>query len=132
MVEKIGERVRKLRTERNWTQRALGDLAGLGSSYASYVESGKRHPNSLTLRRLAHAFGISLQELVEGTDVEFEQDTAEPYDYPEIQEVRSIALRLLNVNPQQLQNLIEIMAAATNYEEIKKRKELNGTANGVR
>ncbi len=68
----INERIAKLRLERGWSQRKLSERMNKnGSGYIAMVETGKRHKLSLmTACELAKAFGISLDELVEGTEYE--------------------------------------------------------------
>lgn len=64
----LGERVRGLRLERNWSQSGMAKLAGICGPCLSDIEHGKRIPNYSTLCRLAKALQISLSKLFEGVD----------------------------------------------------------------
>lgn len=59
----IGERIRKLRRERNWTQVELGQRVGIDKRNISRYESGRLTPSARTLRRFAEAFGLDPDEL---------------------------------------------------------------------
>lgn len=60
----IGERIRKLRRERNWTQKKLGQMAGIDQNNISQYESGKITPTRRTVDRLAEIFELSPDELL--------------------------------------------------------------------
>jgi transcriptional regulator with XRE-family HTH domain len=59
----IGGRIRQLRYDRGWSQRQLGDLAGVSESLISRVESGGRGLSKDAARAVATAFGITPAEL---------------------------------------------------------------------
>jgi transcriptional regulator with XRE-family HTH domain len=59
----IGEKLKKLRKERGWTQKALEDSTGVAQRNISSYESGKLQPSSRTLRKFAEAFGVPFEEL---------------------------------------------------------------------
>jgi transcriptional regulator with XRE-family HTH domain len=60
----LGEKIRKLRKERDWTQAELGNRSGVGSNNVSSYELGTLKPSRKTLERFANALGISLEELL--------------------------------------------------------------------
>lgn len=66
----INEKIKALREARCWSGRELGRRMGKNSSgHIALLESGKRQNLSLmTACELAKAFGIGLDELVEGTE----------------------------------------------------------------
>lgn len=68
----IGRRVAEHRRARNWTLATLAEQVGLSTTQLSRIESGSRQPSVGTLIEIAHAFGVTLSELVD------EQRTA-PY-----------------------------------------------------
>ena len=69
LAVKLGERIRKLRTERGWSQRDLARRASIASkSVISYYELGERFPTYETLLRLADVFGVSTDYLLRGKD----------------------------------------------------------------
>lgn len=64
----LGERVRKLRNERGWTQEQLAKQAGLSKSAISEVESEVTQPRGPNLIRLATALGASIDYLLTGLE----------------------------------------------------------------
>lgn len=62
----IGAKIRAARQARNWTQAELAEASGISLNYIKQLEGGhKPNPTQDTLQKLARAFGISLDELVE-------------------------------------------------------------------
>ena len=62
----FGQRVKKLRDERGWTQQELADRAGLTKDTISNHETGKRRDPPLSaVRALATAFGVPVTELLD-------------------------------------------------------------------
>lgn len=52
------------REHRGLTSKALADKAGIGQGYLSQIETGKREGTIDTLRKLAEALSITLDDLV--------------------------------------------------------------------
>jgi transcriptional regulator with XRE-family HTH domain len=67
-AETIGERLRRLRLERDLSQR---DLSGPGVSYAyiSRIEAGARRPSVKALRKLAEKLGVTAEYLETGSEI---------------------------------------------------------------
>lgn len=65
-LQALGQRIRDLRLERNWSQEELAKRSGLHRTYISSVEQGKRNLAALNLRGLARAYRINLAELFDG------------------------------------------------------------------
>ena len=67
-LETIGQRLRRLRTDRAMSQR---ELAGPGVSYAyiSRIEAGSRQPSVKALRTLARKLGVSAEYLETGNEI---------------------------------------------------------------
>ncbi|HEY0071604.1 MAG TPA: helix-turn-helix transcriptional regulator [Chloroflexia bacterium] len=64
-TESIGQRVRKFRAAKGWSQRMLGARAQTSGSYVSQLESGALgRPGVERLGRIATALGVSLDELI--------------------------------------------------------------------
>jgi transcriptional regulator with XRE-family HTH domain len=62
----VGQRVRKLRLARGWTQTYLSVHAGVGRNYISDVELGKKEIGLRNLYLLAQSLGVTLEKLVHG------------------------------------------------------------------
>ena len=60
----IGERIRKYRKEREWTQADLAFEADVLSVYISYYETGRTLPSIINLIAIADALEVSLDDLV--------------------------------------------------------------------
>ncbi|MCM1289526.1 MAG: helix-turn-helix domain-containing protein [Corallococcus sp.] len=63
-MEKFGDRLKELRTEKELSLMALALETGLSSSALSYWELGKRVPNAEAIITLAKYFGVSADYLL--------------------------------------------------------------------
>jgi transcriptional regulator with XRE-family HTH domain len=77
MSETIGQRAKRLRLARGFTQVALGHEAQVDPSTLTRLENDKRVPDTATLQRIAGALGTSLADLV-GADWVAEPEPAYP------------------------------------------------------
>jgi transcriptional regulator with XRE-family HTH domain len=59
----IGDKIRHLRKERNWSQEQLCERAEIDRVTLSYIENHKRNPEYRTVEKIAHGFGITVSEL---------------------------------------------------------------------
>lgn len=64
----LGERIRRLREERGWSQESFAHEGGLGRSFAGAIERGEKDIRLSTLMKLARALGVSLSQLLKGID----------------------------------------------------------------
>jgi transcriptional regulator with XRE-family HTH domain len=62
----FGERVRKLRKQRDWMLVELSVETGLGRVFLSNLENGKHEPKLGTVKKLANAFGLTISQLTRG------------------------------------------------------------------
>lgn len=62
-LQKFGDQVRMLRTERGFSQEKLAELTGLHRNYIGGVERGERNIALLNILRLAKALGVSPSEM---------------------------------------------------------------------
>ena len=62
----FGERVRKLRKQRDWMLVELSVETGLGRVFLSNLENGKHEPKLGTVKKLANAFGLTISQLMRG------------------------------------------------------------------
>ena len=67
-LERIGTKVRRLRTEKGLSQDRLALEAHVDQSGLSKFERGSRGLGRVPLTRVAQVLGISFEELVSGTD----------------------------------------------------------------
>lgn len=61
---RIADRLKKLRTERNWTQAQLAERLGIDQRNISRYETAAIQPTNRTLQRFADTFEMSLEELL--------------------------------------------------------------------
>ncbi len=77
-VVQIGNRIRKFRTEKGFSQKEMATLTGIPYSTYSNYENNNREPNLAQLNKIANILGISLQNLVfQGsvyTEINFDTD----------------------------------------------------------
>jgi transcriptional regulator with XRE-family HTH domain len=62
----VGQRVRKFRLAKGWTQTYLSVHAGVGRNYISDVELGKKEIGLRNLYLLAQSLDVTLEKLVRG------------------------------------------------------------------
>ena len=67
---KLGQRLRKLRLERGWTQEQLAERAGKHWTYIGGIERGARNPTVSVLEAVAAALGVALVDLFAWDDRE--------------------------------------------------------------
>ena len=65
----VGERVLRLREERELAPYQLAGLAGMDANYLWRIEAGRQNLSLRTAARLAKALGVTLSQLFEGVDV---------------------------------------------------------------
>jgi transcriptional regulator with XRE-family HTH domain len=61
----VCRRVRQLRTQRGWSLESLAANCGVSRSMLSQIERGQANPTLAVALRIAHAFELSLGELVD-------------------------------------------------------------------
>jgi len=63
VVERFAERLKTVRKDKNMTQIALAEKAGIETTYLSDLENAKKEPCLRVLDMLATGLGVSLSEL---------------------------------------------------------------------
>ncbi|MEK3687928.1 helix-turn-helix domain-containing protein [Paenibacillus sp. FSL R10-2736] len=63
LVQRIGERIRRVRKEINLSQEQLAERSGLHTNYVGQVERGEKNLTLETLEKVVGSLGISLEEL---------------------------------------------------------------------
>ncbi|GAA5116720.1 helix-turn-helix transcriptional regulator [Luteolibacter yonseiensis] len=66
--EDLGRRVKKLRGDRGWSLEELASASGVSRSMLSEIERERANPTLSVTYRIASAFGLTLQELIESAD----------------------------------------------------------------
>ncbi len=64
ILNKFGENLKKLRKERNLTQKEFALKSGLHINYIGMIERGERNPSLINLEIIAQALNISLSDLM--------------------------------------------------------------------
>ena len=64
----FGVRIGQLRTERGWSQRILADKVDVTRGSIHRYETSRTLPRIDTLARLSRAFGMTINELLEGVE----------------------------------------------------------------
>jgi transcriptional regulator with XRE-family HTH domain len=64
LLTRLGDRIRKLRKSRGWTQVVMAEKVGLDRSFIADVERGKRNISILNLDIIAKGFKLSLSRLL--------------------------------------------------------------------
>jgi len=65
MQESLGRRLRVMRAERGLSLREAARRAGVVKETISDIERGHTHPYDVTLAKLAHAYGVPVEDLLE-------------------------------------------------------------------
>src|SRR2546428_13652183 len=66
--ETVGQRLRRLRLERGFSQRDLSS-PGVSYAYISRIEAGARRPSVKALRMLAQKLGVTAEYLETGSEI---------------------------------------------------------------
>jgi transcriptional regulator with XRE-family HTH domain len=64
-AQKLGKKLRELRTEAGLSQERLGELTGLDRTYISGIERGVRNPALKNMEKLAKALKVRVSELTD-------------------------------------------------------------------
>jgi transcriptional regulator with XRE-family HTH domain len=65
MTQRLGSRVKQLRTERGWSLESLANASGVSRSMLSQIEREQANPTLAVTLRISRAFALSLGELLE-------------------------------------------------------------------
>lgn len=64
-LRRLGQRIRRLRQAKNWTQEELAAESVLDRSYVSGLETGRRNPTYLNLLKIAKTLDVTLLSLLD-------------------------------------------------------------------
>ncbi len=70
--EIFGHNVRRIRTDRNLSQEALAEKAGLHRTYVGSIERGERNISLNNIVTIAQALNTSIDELFRGITIDAE------------------------------------------------------------
>ncbi len=62
--QKLGKKLKQLRTDADLSQEKLGEMAGLDRTYISGIERGIRNPSLRNIEKLAKAFKVKPSDLL--------------------------------------------------------------------
>lgn len=60
----FGQRVQKLRKERNLSQEQLADLAGVNRTYIGMIERAEKNITLCNIERIADALKVNIKEMI--------------------------------------------------------------------
>ena len=63
--KRIGERIRKIREEKNISQQEIAALCDFEKSSMSRLEAGRTTPTVTTLYKISAALGVTIKDLVD-------------------------------------------------------------------
>ncbi|MBZ5615900.1 MAG: helix-turn-helix domain-containing protein [Acidobacteriia bacterium] len=63
LLIRLGERIRRLRKKRGWTQVEMAEKVGIDRSFLADVERGKRNVSVLNLDLMAKGLKVTLSQL---------------------------------------------------------------------
>jgi transcriptional regulator with XRE-family HTH domain len=66
IAKRFGQRVRKLREQRGFSQETLAEKADLDRTYISGVERGQRNLSLFSIQAIADGLGVTVGELMKG------------------------------------------------------------------
>ena len=64
-AQKLGKKLRELRTEAGLSQERLGEITGLDRTYISGIERGVRNPALKNMEKLAKALKVRVSDLTD-------------------------------------------------------------------
>jgi transcriptional regulator with XRE-family HTH domain len=64
ILRQFGDRVKKLRKARGWSQEELGDRAKLHRTYIGSIERNERNISLLNIERIAKALKVQIKDLL--------------------------------------------------------------------
>lgn len=98
----IGDRIRKLRERRDWTQKKLAEKVGINHSVFNRIESGERKVRSEELTKIAEVLDVTPSSLLGKEDGNVKENTEED---PLLTEIRNMS----DKQKEKLRRVIEIM-----------------------
>jgi len=63
---RLGQKIRKLRKEKGWSQEAFADKCGIQRAHMSLIERGKQNLTLATLENICRNLGVTMSEALKG------------------------------------------------------------------
>lgn len=127
--ELLKDRVKRLRIAAGYTQVTLGNLVGVSKDHIKNIESGRKGVSPETLRALADAFGVTMEELLHGENVSvkpqpksFSAGEMTSYIGSIPSDIYELALKLGNPNDPQWEYVRAALEVGIEREEKKRNK----------
>ena len=73
----INERIKKIRTDKGYSQQRFADKINLSKNFINLLESGARNPSERTLKDIAVGFNVNLNWLKTGEGDVYEEESEE-------------------------------------------------------
>lgn len=90
-MKKIGERIRRIRIGKDFTQENLAEELGITKSAFSKIERGETDANVSRLLRIAEILEVSVCDFFEDTRPAVVSDQGNPYGYASKQDVEQLS-----------------------------------------
>ncbi|WHH58444.1 helix-turn-helix domain-containing protein [Petroclostridium sp. X23] len=71
---KLGEKIKKIRKEKNLTLKDISNLVGISISYLSDVENNRKNPSVESLTKISTALNIPTSVLLDESDIVYKED----------------------------------------------------------
>ena len=65
ICKRVGRNIRVLRTQKEWTQKVLGDFAEVSRQHIADIEAGKKEMRLRTLERIAGELSVEIADLLQ-------------------------------------------------------------------
>lgn len=105
----VGDRIRKLRLEKGWSQSILAKKAGYKDKTAiSCIETGKNELNQTKIAKFADILGTSPSYLM-GWEDDDPEELADLLSSPDIIEIAKLYSKLNNTNKDFVRSTIEML-----------------------
>jgi XRE family aerobic/anaerobic benzoate catabolism transcriptional regulator len=113
-LEQLGQRVRTMRALRGMSRKVLARVSGISERYIAQLESGKGNVSIVLLRRVSHAMGAHLEDLIPSAET--------AADWPVIRDL----LRKATAN--QIAQAKDILAGLGSGASVQRRVSFAGIA----
>ncbi len=64
----VGKRITETRKQRGYTREKLSELADVSTQFLADIEKGRKSMTISTLRKIAHALGVTSDYIVDGSE----------------------------------------------------------------